>query len=145
MTQKITVGCKELLEEARAEIEEITAEQAISLHGRDDVVIVDIRDIRELERDGRIPGSYHAPRGMLEFWIDPDSPYHKPVFAEDKTFVFHCAGGLRSALATQIAGRMGLRPVRNMAGGYAAWKQAGGPVEEFTRPPWPPAGGDQER
>lgn len=146
MTQKITVGCKELLEEARAEIEEITAEEAIALHGREDVVIVDIRDIRELERDGRIPGSYHAPRGMLEFWIDPDSPYHKPVFAEDKTFVFHCAGGLRSALATQIAGRMGLRPVRNMAGGYAAWKKVGGPVEEFTRPPWPPiADNDQER
>lgn len=129
MTQKITIGYKELCATAEAAIEHVTAEEAVALHGRDDVVIVDIRDIRELWREGRIPGSFHAPRGMLEFWIDPDSPYHKPIFAEDKTFVFHCAGGLRSALAAEIAQRMGLKPAINMRGGYGAWKKAGGPTE----------------
>ena len=97
--------------------------------GRDDVVIVDIRDIRELERDGRIPGSVHAPRGMLEFWVDPDSPYHKPIFAEPKRFVFHCAGGLRSSLATQAVQYMGLENVCHIAGGFKAWREAGGPIE----------------
>ena len=129
MPQNITLGYKELCARAAATISEVTAEEAIALSGRDDVVIVDIRDIRELWRDGRIPGSFHAPRGMLEFWIDPDSPYHKPIFAEDRTFVLHCAGGLRSALATEIAQRMGLKPVLNMKGGYGAWKKAGGPTE----------------
>ncbi len=129
MPQQITIGYKQLCEEAEAEIESISAEEAMAMAGRDDVVIVDIRDIRELEREGRIPGSFHAPRGMLEFWIDPESPYHKEIFAADKTFVFHCAGGLRSALATQVAQRMGLKPVFNLAGGFAAWRKAGGPVE----------------
>ncbi len=72
-------------------------EQAIGLHRRDDVLLVDIRDIRELQREGRVPGAFHYPRGMLEFWIDPESPYHKDVFARDKTYVFFCAGGMRSA------------------------------------------------
>ena len=96
---------------------------------RDDVVIVDIRDPRELEREGKIPGSFSCTRGMLEFWIDPASPYHKPLFAQDKTFVFFCAGGLRSALAAQTAHRMGLKPVAHIKGGFGAWKKAGGPVE----------------
>jgi len=82
-----------------------------------------------LERDGRVPGAFHCPRGMLEFWIDPQSPYHKPVFGEDKKFVFFCAGGLRSALATQTAQHMGLKPVAHIRGGFGAWKKAGGPVE----------------
>ncbi len=129
MSQTITLGYKALCAAAEAAIQSVTVEEAIELGGRDDVVIVDIRDIRELWRDGRIPGSFHAPRGMLEFWIDPASPYHKPIFAEDKTFIFHCAGGLRSALATEVAKRMGLKPVLNMSGGFGAWKKAGGPVE----------------
>lgn len=129
MSQTITLGYKALCADAEAAIDSVTVEEAMELGGRDDVVIVDIRDIRELWRDGRIPGSFHAPRGMLEFWIDPASPYHKPVFAEDKTFIFHCAGGLRSALATEVAQRMGLKPVLNMSGGFGAWKKAGGPVE----------------
>jgi rhodanese-related sulfurtransferase len=82
-----------------------------------------------LEREGRIPGAFHCPRGMLEFWIDPKSPYHKPEFAEDKKFVFFCGGGWRSALAAQTAQRMGLRPVAHIAGGFGAWRKAGGPVE----------------
>jgi rhodanese-related sulfurtransferase len=129
MPQNITVGYKQLMKAAAAEVDEVTAQEALAMKG-DDVVIVDIRDIRELERDGRIPGSYHAPRGMLEFWVDPESPYHKPIFAEEKTFIIHCASGWRSLLATQTLQRMGLKPVRNLAGGFSAWKAAGGPVEE---------------
>ena len=133
MPQDITVGYKQLCAEAENMIRTVTVEEAIDMHGRDDVVIVDIRDVRELRREGRIPGSSHCPRGMLEFWIDPDSPYHKEIFAQDKTFVFHCAGGLRSALATEAAQRMGLKPVVNMAGGFGAWRKAGGPVEDYER------------
>ena len=101
MPQEITVGVKHLVEEAKTLIEEITAEEALTLLEDDNVVIVDVRDVRELQREGKIPGSFHCPRGMLEFWIDPSSPYHKEVFAQDKKFVFHCASGWRSALATQ--------------------------------------------
>jgi rhodanese-related sulfurtransferase len=108
------------------------------LHGRDDVVLVDIRDPRELQRDGKVPGAFHCPRGMLEFWIDPSSSYHKPQFAQDKRYVFFCAGGLRSALAAQIAQRMGLKPVAHIRGGFGAWKTAGGPVEA-PEPPKPKA------
>jgi rhodanese-related sulfurtransferase len=90
---------------------------------------VDIRDIRELQRDGKVPGAFHCPRGMLEFWIDPQSPYHNPQFAQDKRYVFFCAGGLRSALAAQTAQRMGLKPVAHIRGGFGAWKKSGGPVE----------------
>lgn len=129
MAQTISLGAKTLVEQAMAEVETLPVAEAIGLHGRADVVFVDIRDIRELARTGRIPGAVHAPRGMLEFWIDPESPYHRPVFAEDKRFVFFCAGGLRSALATQTARRMGLSPVCHIGGGYAAWQAAGGPVE----------------
>ena len=117
------------MEKAQTEIENLTVEQAIGLHGRDDVVLVDIRDIRELQRDGRVPGAFHCPRGMLEFWIDPASPYHKDVFAQDKTYVFFCAGGMRSALAAQTARHMGLKPVAHIRGGFGAWKASGGPVE----------------
>ncbi|HLN11522.1 MAG TPA: rhodanese-like domain-containing protein [Xanthobacteraceae bacterium] len=129
MPQKITVGYRALVDAAEAEIETLPVAQALELHRRDDVVFVDLRDIRELNREGRIPGAYHCPRGMLEFWIDPQSPYHKPVFAEDKRFVFFCHAGWRSALATQTAQRMGLKPVAHIAGGFGAWKKAGAPVE----------------
>ncbi len=129
MAQTITTGIKKLLEDADREVETLPVEDAIKLHGRDDVVFVDIRDPRELERDGKVPGAVHCPRGMLEFWIDPDSPYFKPVFGQDKRYVFFCAGGLRSALATQTAQRMGLKPVAHIGGGFGAWKKAQGPVE----------------
>src|SRR6187399_1615504 len=129
MPQNITLHVHSLVEAAEREIETISAEQAVALHGRGDAVLVDLRDIRELEREGRVPGAFHCPRGMLEFWNDPESPYHKPTFAADKRFVFFCAGGLRSALATQAAQRMGLKPVAHIQGGFGAWKKAGGPVE----------------
>lgn len=128
MPQTITRSAKSLVEAARAEIEEIAAKDAIALTGDPGTVFVDLRDPRELERDGRIEGAFHCPRGMLEFWIDPASPYHKPVFAEDKRFVFYCASGWRSALSAKAAQDMGLKPVAHIAGGITAWKAAGGPV-----------------
>lgn len=134
MAQNITIGYKQLMAEAEADVSQVSAEEAIAMAGREDVVIVDIRDVRELHREGRIPGSFHAPRGMLEFWVDPASPYHKPIFAEDKTFVIHCASGWRSLLSTQLLQRMGLKPVLNLKGGFGAWKEAGGPVETLEKP-----------
>ena len=132
MPQTITRGYKALLDEANAKVETIPAAEAVPLLGDGSVVFVDLRDPRELEREGRIPGAVHCPRGMLEFWIDPESPYHKPVFAEDKRFVFFCAGGWRAALAAAAAQDMGLKPVAHLGGGMGAWKAAGGPVEGGT-------------
>ena len=130
MSQNIAVGYKQLLAQAEAAIDSVTAEQAIADSHRSDVVIVDIRDPREIEREGRIPNSFHAPRGMLEFWVDPESPYFKPIFGEDKTFIIQCASGWRSALSTETLQKMGLKPVKNLKGGFTAWKAAGGPVEK---------------
>ena len=132
MPQTITRGIKVLLDEANAEIATLSAAEAIEAAKRDDVVIVYIRDPREIERDGRIPGAFSCTRGMLEFWIDPQSPYAKPIFQQDKTFIFHCAGGLRSALAAKTAQDMGLKPVAHIGGGFAAWREAGGPVEAWA-------------
>src|SRR3569623_2521124 len=115
MPQTITTGIKALCESAEREIETLPTAAAIKLAGRDDTVLGVIRDIRELQRDGKLPGAFHCPRGMLEFWIDPQSPYHKPVFAQDKKYVIFCAGGLRSALAAQPAHRLGLQPVAHNA------------------------------
>ncbi len=129
----IVKGVKELVAEAEAEVESISAADAIALLDDPAVQFVDIRDIRELWRDGAVPGAHHAPRGMLEFWVDPESPYHRELFASDKRFIFFCAGGLRSALATQAVQRMGLAPVAHIAGGFAAWTEAGGPTEVKER------------
>lgn len=126
-------GYKQLLEEVNAAISAVTPEEAHRLAQSDDVVLVDIRDPRELDREGRVPGAFHAPRGMLEFWIDPESPYHKPIFASGKTFIFFCAGGLRSALATKTAQDMGLEPVMHIEGGFGAWKKAELPVDTAPR------------
>lgn len=122
-------GYKQLLGEANAEITTLPVAEALKLKGDQSILFVDLRDPRELERDGQIPGAFHCPRGMLEFWIDPESPYHKPVFSQDKTFVFFCAAGWRSALSTATAQDMGLNPVAHVEGGFTAWKNAGGPVE----------------
>jgi rhodanese-related sulfurtransferase len=129
MPQTIVKGYKALMAEANAAIETLSVADAQALHGRDDVVFVDLRDPRELEREGRMPGAVHCPRGMLEFWIDPESPYAKPVFQEDKRFVFFCAGGWRSALAAKTAKDMGLAPVAHIEGGFGAWKAGGALVE----------------
>ena len=126
-------GFRQMVDEAKARIRTISLEEARARHGRDDVVFVDLRDVRELEREGMIPGAFHCPRGMLEFWIDPDSPYHKDVFASGKEFVFYCNGAWRSALACDVARQMGLELVCEMDGGFTAWKKAGLPVAERLR------------
>jgi rhodanese-related sulfurtransferase len=131
MPQTIHTGIKALMDAANAEIETLSAAEVIEVAQSDEVIIVDIRDPREIEREGRIPGAFSCTRGMLEFWIDPESPYAKPVFQQDKKFIFHCAGGLRSALAAKTAQDMGLKPVAHMGGGFAAWRDAGGAVEKF--------------
>ena len=128
MPQDITTGIKDLLAEATAEIAEVDVAAARQLIANDNALLIDIRDVRELWRDGKVPDSRHVPRGMVEFWIAPDSPYHKDVFTEDRPFIFMCAGGLRSALATQISQRMGLKPVYNLIGGFGAWRDAEAPI-----------------
>lgn len=129
MPQTIVKGYQALLADANAAIETLDVEAAKALADDPDTVFVDLRDPRELEREGRMPGAFHCPRGMLEFWIDPESPYAKPVFQQDKRFVFFCAGGWRSALAAKTAQDMGLKPVAHLAGGFGAWKKGGGAVE----------------
>jgi rhodanese-related sulfurtransferase len=129
----LKIGYRALIDAAEAEIETLTPDAARALLGDDDVVFVDIRDIRELTREGKIPDAFHATRGMLEFWIDPDSPYHKEVFASSKRFVFYCQSGWRSALATQTVQRMGLPRVCHIGGGFRAWVDAGYPVEAVER------------
>lgn len=129
MPQVINRGYKTMLDEANAAVETLEPQAVASMAARDDVVLVDLRDPRELEREGKIAGAFHCPRGMLEFWIDPTSPYAKPVFQEDKTFIFFCAGGWRSALAAKTAQDMGLKPVAHMRGGFGEWKKSGLPVE----------------
>lgn len=133
MPLKIKKGVKELVAEANAEIQTITARDALKLRDDPNALLVDLRDIRELTRDGRVPGAFHAPRGMLEFWVDPESPYYKEIFGSGKKFVFFCAGGMRSALAAQAVQRMGLEPVCHIEGGFRAWKEAGGPVESAKK------------
>ena len=129
MPQIITKGVKSLLNEANKVIETMPVKQALSLIDSDDYLFVDLRDIREIQRGGMLPGAFSCPRGMLEFWIDSESPYHKTVFNQDKTYVFYCASGWRSALSAKIAMEMGLHPVTHIEGGFTAWTNGGGDVE----------------
>ena len=121
---------QELVAQAMQIVTTHSVEQARALHGRDDVVFVDVRDVRELEREGVIPGAVHAARGMLEFWFDPTSPYHREVFAQDKEFVLFCAAGWRSALSARTLMEMGVPRVSHIDGGFGAWKAAGAVVAE---------------
>ncbi|UZD54497.1 rhodanese-like domain-containing protein [Caldimonas aquatica] len=123
-------GFRALVDEAMAQVKTYSVEEARARLDDPSVQFVDVRDVRELERDGVIPGAVHAPRGMLEFWVDPESPYHRPVFAEDKEFILFCAAGWRSALATKTLQDMGLPKVAHIDGGFTAWKAAGAPVAE---------------
>ncbi len=126
----VTKGSQQLVAEANAQIRTVSQDEAKQKLNDPGVVFVDIRDVRELERDGMIPGAFHAPRGMLEFWVDPQSPYYKDVFGSGKEFVFYCASAWRSALATKAVQDMGLGPVAHHEGGFSAWKKAGLPVGE---------------
>jgi rhodanese-related sulfurtransferase len=122
-------GYKQLVEEANAVVETVSPAEAARRAKEADAVLVDLRDPRELEREGRIPDAFHAPRGMLEFWIDPESPYHKDIFASGRHLVFFCGGGWRSALAAKTAQEMGVDNVSHIDGGFGAWRKEGLPVE----------------
>ena len=126
---KLKVSVAEMVEAARARIEEIETGDAIAMLGDPEVVIVDLRDVRERQRLGFIPGSFHCPRGMAEFWVDPDSPYFKDIFAQDKKFVFHCASGWRSALTVATLQDMGFQAA-HLKEGFSTWADKGGPVEK---------------
>lgn len=122
-------GIKDLLAEATARVKTYEVEDAKNLLGSEGAVFIDVRDEPELRSDGKLPGAVHASRGMLEFYIDAESPYHKDVFDADREFVFYCKSGGRSALAAQRAKEMGLERVASMNGGFKAWTEAGGKVE----------------
>lgn len=128
---EIKLGFKAMVEAAEKEIETINVATALDFLEDGNTLFVDIRDIRELQREGKIPGAHHAPRGMLEFWVDPESPYHREVFAEKKKFIFYCAAAWRSALATQTVQKMGMQDVCHIEGGFAAWKEAQAPIEQL--------------
>ena len=119
----------QMVANARARIEEIDTADGIAMVNDPEVQIVDLRDPRERERTGFIPGAFHCPRGMLEFWVDPDSPYFKEVFAEKKKFVFHCASGWRSAISVATLQDMGFEAA-HLKGGFGGWEKAGGPIEK---------------
>ena len=121
-------GIKQLIAEAEARSTGISVEEARKRIGDDKTVFVDLRDVRELEREGMIPGAFHAPRGMLEFWVDPDSPYYKPVFAEGKTFILYCQADWRGVLAAATLGDMGMQNVLHLQGGFGEWRKAGAPT-----------------
>ncbi len=130
MGQHIKKGIKELLLEANKVANRIDTVKAISYLNNQNYLFIDIRDYREIKREGKIPGSFSCPRGMLEFWIDPESPYHKSLFNEDKIFIFYCASAWRSALAAKTAMEMGLNPVYHLHGGFNEWIKQGGPIEQ---------------
>ena len=124
---------KTLVDDAKHVITSISVDDAIARHADAKDVFIDIRDIRELQREGTIPGSFHAPRGMLEFWADPQSPYHKSVFATDETIILFCASSWRSALAAKTLQDMGMTNIIEMNGGFTAWRKAGGAITDVDK------------
>ncbi|HCD28554.1 MAG TPA: rhodanese [Gammaproteobacteria bacterium] len=129
----MTVTHKQLVEKALEEVETLTTEAAEDLLQDPEAVFVDLRDPRELEREGTIPNAFHAPRGMIEFWIDPTSPYYKDVFGSGKRLVFFCQSGWRSALTTKTVQDMGLSPVCHVGEGFRGWKDSGAPTQEVVK------------
>ncbi|MCL1147937.1 rhodanese-like domain-containing protein [Shewanella sp. 10N.261.52.F9] len=132
MAQNIIKGIQAIAAEAREVVKDINIEQAKALYQNDDYVFVDVREASERDKLGVIPGAFTCPRGMLEFLIDPSCPVHNPIFNLDKTYVFYCAHGLRSLYAAKQAHDMGLKPVLNLAGGFAAWQNEQGEIETST-------------
>lgn len=122
---------QEMVAEAKAEIDNISPAEAQRRAADEGALIVDIRDVRELQRTGVISGAHHAPRGMLEFWVATDSPYHQPVFTEDREFIFHCASGWRSALTAKTLQDMGLERVSHIETGFTGWHDDGLPVQPY--------------
>lgn len=130
MAQNITMHVRDMVAEANRIVKTLPVSEVRDMANSEEYVLVDLRDPRELKREGKIPGAFSCPRGMLEFWIDPESPYHKEVFNQDKTYVFYCASAWRSALSARIAQEMGLAPVAHLEGGFSAWKAAGEAIEQ---------------
>jgi rhodanese-related sulfurtransferase len=129
MPKTLNTSVAQMVKNARGKIEEIDAGDVIAMLGKASVLIVDIRDVRERQRGGHIPGSFHCPRGMAEFWVDPDSPYYKDIFGRDAKFIFHCASGWRSALTVETLQQMGFENIAHIKDGFTSWKEAGGPIE----------------
>ncbi|MEM6595857.1 MAG: rhodanese-like domain-containing protein [Pseudomonadota bacterium] len=130
---KLKRSAADMVAQARARIKEVETPELIGMLGDPHVVIVDIRDIRERQRTGAIPGSVHAPRGMIEFWVDPDSPYFKEVFGQEgKRYVFHCASGWRSALTVATLQDMGF-DAAHLKDGFSSWAEEGGPIEPVEK------------
>ena len=127
------IGFQAMLDAANKRIETVTATDALALHDSAAVLFVDLRDVRELEREGMIPGAFHCPRGMLEFWVHPDSPYHKPALADGRKLLLYCASGWRSALSAVTLEDIGVPAVAHLGGGFSAWRKAGGAVVEKAR------------
>ena len=130
-------SARQLVDEAMATVRTLSLPEARAAHADGQPLFVDLRDVRELEREGVIPGAVHAPRGMLEFWVDPDSPYFHKAFAQGKPLVLFCAAGWRSALAAKTLQEMGVEEVSHIEGGFSAWKAAGAPVAEKAAPKKP--------
>ncbi|MCV6584836.1 MAG: rhodanese-like domain-containing protein [Marinibacterium sp.] len=124
---ELKTSVADMVAAARARITEIETPDAIAMLDDPDVVIVDLRDVRERQRSGFIPGSFHCPRGMLEFWVDPQSPYFKEIFGQDRRFVFHCASGWRSALSVALLNDIGF-DCAHLKDGFSSWADQGGPV-----------------
>lgn len=126
---RLKITSADLVADARERILEIEADDLMAMVAdKANIQIIDIRDVRERQREGYIPGSFHAPRGMIEFWVDPDSPYFKDIFGEDKTFIFHCASGWRSAITIATLQDMGFQAA-HLKDGFSSWKEKGGAVE----------------
>ena len=133
LTVTMKKGVKDLVAEANKEIKTVPVNDAVAKLDDPNTIFVDLRDVRELEREGMIPGAFHAPRGMIEFWVDPTSPYFKDVFGSGKQFVFYCQSGWRSALATKTVQDMGLENVCHIGDGYRGWKDSGAPTEAVEK------------
>ena len=132
MYQNITKSIKMFVDEANTIVDTISIEEAKKIINNDNYLFIDIRDFRELKREGKIPGAFSCPRGMLEFWIDPNSPYHKEIFNQNKTYIFYCASAWRSALAGRVSIEMGLKPVLHVEGGFNSWKENNGVIEDVN-------------
>lgn len=128
----VTQPVAEMIAAARMLIDKVSVHEAAELQRLEAAILIDLRDVRELQKMGVVPRAFHAPRGMLEFWVDPDSPYHKPVFRTDKKLVMFCASGLRSALAVRTLQEMGMENVLDMEGGFTEWKMQDLPVDYLT-------------
>ena len=125
----VTQHVAELIAAARLLIDRVSVHEAAELQRLDAAILIDLRDVRELQKLGTVANSFHAPRGMLEFWVDPDSPYHKPIFQTDKKLILFCASGLRSALAVRTLQEMGMLNVLDMEGGFTEWRMQELPID----------------